>query len=59
MAEHIKKLIKRYKKIKISAKPPVDMPTRKKLNVSGAISPDIIILDAKKTAEEGKLIEAA
>ena len=35
------------------------MPTIKKLTVLVTISPDIIRLDAKKTAEEGKLIEAA
>ena len=38
---------------------PVDMPTRKKRAVLGTISPDIIILIAKKAAEDGKLIEAA
>ena len=32
---------------------------QKKLPMLGIISPDIIILDAKKSAEEGKLIEAA
>ena len=35
------------------------MPTIKKLAVLGTISPDIIGLDEKKAAEEGKLIEAA
>ena len=35
------------------------MPTRKKLALLGTISPDIIRLDAKKTAVEGKVIEAA
>ena len=48
MAELIKKLIKRDKKMNISAKPPVDIPTRKKLTVLGTISMDIIRLDAKK-----------
>ena len=55
LADHINKLMKTGKKINISAKPPVDMPTRKKLAVLGTISLDIIRLD-EKTAEEGKLI---
>ena len=59
LAEHIKNLMKGEKKRKISAKPPVDMPTRKKITVLGTISPDIIRLDAKKTAVEGKVIESA
>ena len=59
LTENIKKLMKRDKKRKISVKLPVDIPTRNKLTVLGTISPDIIILDAKKTAEEGNLIEAA
>ena len=59
LVEHIRKLMKRYKKINISAKPPVDMPTIRKLTVLSTISPDIIRLYAKKAAKEGKLIEAA
>ena len=59
LVEHIKKLMKRDKNRKISAKPSVDITTRNKLTVLGTISPDIIRLDAKKTAEEGNLIEAA
>ena len=48
LANHIKKLMKRDKKRKISAKPLGDMPTRKKITLLGTISPDIIRLDAKK-----------
>ena len=48
LTEHVNILMKRDKKRNISAKPPVDMPTRKKLTVMGTISPDIIKLDAKK-----------
>ena len=59
LAEHIKKLMKRDKKRKICSKATVDTPSRNKLTVLGTISPDIIRLDEKKTAEEGKLIEAA
>ena len=59
LADNIKKLTKRYKNRKIFAKITVDMPTRNKLAVLGTISPDIIRSDAKKAAEEGKLIEAA
>ena len=59
LAEHIKKLMKRDKKRKIFSKATVDTPSRNKLTVLGTISTDIIRLDAKKTAEEGKLIETA
>ena len=48
LAEHVNILMKRDKKRNISDKPPVDMPTRKKITVMGTISPDIIRLDAKK-----------
>ena len=58
MENNIKKVMKTEKKRNISAKPLVDMTTRKKLTLLGTISPDIIRLDGKKTAEEGKLIEA-
>ena len=54
MAEHIKKLMKREKKVKIYSKTPVDMLTINKLAVLGKISPDIIRLDGRKAAEEGK-----
>ena len=47
LSEHIDKLNERDKKRKIYDKPPVDMPTRKKLAVLGTISPDIIRLEAK------------
>ena len=50
--------MKKDKKIKISNKPLVDMPTRTKLTVLGTISPYIIRLDTKKAADEGELIEA-
>ena len=53
LAEYIKKLMKREKKIKISAKPLVDILTRKKLTVLGTISPGIIRLDAKKHLRKG------
>ena len=53
LEKQIKKLMKRDKKINIYAKPPVDMPTRKKLTVLGKISPDIIRLDAKKQRRKG------
>ena len=43
--------MKRDKKRKISAKPLVDMPTRKKLALVGTISPDIIRLDEKTGRE--------
>ena len=49
LAEHTKKLLKREKKRNIYAKPPIDMPTRKKLTVMGTISPDIIRLDKKNS----------
>ena len=50
--------MKRDKKRKISSKPLVDMPTRKKLALLDTISPDITRLDAKKSGgREG--IEAA
>ena len=50
MVNHIKKLMKRDKKRKISAKPLVEMPTRKKLTLVGTISSDIIRLDANKNS---------
>ena len=49
--------MKRDNKRKISAKPPVDMPTRKKLAVLGTISPDIIILNAKKQQRKGRKLK--
>ena len=58
LTEHIKNLMKRGNKIQISDKLPVDILTRNKLEVLGTISPDIIILDTKKAAEEGNLFEA-
>ena len=42
LTEHIKKLMKREKKVKIYSKTPVDMLTINKLAVLGKISPDII-----------------
>ena len=49
MKEHIKKLMKRDKKRKISVKLPVDIPTRNKLTALGTISQDIIRLYEKNS----------
>lgn len=60
LANHLKDgIIQKHKGRKIPKKPPVDLPTRKDLPIVGSLSPDIVRLDAKKTKEEIKLMEAA